>query len=81
MTEWNPHNDLARLLEALSQEIIAASENEVRRACSEDVRSAKAAVREVRGLVGAEVGDNGGEIGAGLPPAEIVKSREHRQRH
>jgi hypothetical protein len=76
MTEWNPHNDLARLLEALSQEIMAASENEVGRACSEDVRSAKAAAREVRGLVGAEMGDNGGKIEASLPPAEIVKSRE-----
>jgi hypothetical protein len=36
MTCWKPHIDLMRLLEALGREIIAATELEVRQACSKE---------------------------------------------
>jgi hypothetical protein len=36
MSCWEPHIDLMRLLEALGREIIAATELEVRQACTEE---------------------------------------------
>ena len=36
MSRWEPHIDLMRLLEALGNEIVSATELEVRRACAED---------------------------------------------
>ena len=79
MNRWEPHIDLARLLEALGQEVVAATEQEVREACVEDGRSIRTAAREVRRLIGAVIGDPG-DPDAGRPPAEAVKSYEHRQR-
>jgi hypothetical protein len=35
MSRWEPHIDLMRLLEALANEIVAATELEVRQACAE----------------------------------------------
>ncbi|SRR5258708_2124640 len=39
MSNWEPHIDLMRLLEALGQEIVATKELEVRQACAEGGRS------------------------------------------
>lgn len=36
MSSWEPHIDLMRLLEALGTEIIAATEQELRQACTEE---------------------------------------------
>jgi hypothetical protein len=35
MSRWDPHIDLMRLLEALGNEVVAATELEVRQACAE----------------------------------------------
>ena len=62
MTLWDPKIDLARLLEALAQEILAASDDEVRCGTLADsvIRaSADEARRVIDGVLGdgAEVGD------------------------
>ena len=36
MSGWEPHIDLMRLLEALGNEIVSTTEQEVRQACAED---------------------------------------------
>ena len=79
MNRWEPHIDLARLLEALGQEVAAATEQEVRQVCVEDGGSIRTAAREVRELIGALISDPG-DPDAGPLPAEAVKSREHHQR-
>jgi hypothetical protein len=45
MSCWEPHIDLMRLLEALGREIIAASELEIRQACTEEKGRSIAACR------------------------------------
>lgn len=52
MSGWDPHRDLALLLEALAREIIASGEPEVQAACLADGDSILTAAREVRELVG-----------------------------
>src|SRR5260221_6868338 len=39
MSCWEPHIDLMRLLEALANEIVSTTEQEVRQACAENERS------------------------------------------
>src|SRR5258708_39495134 len=39
MSCWEPHIDLMRLLEALTNEIVSTTEQEVRQACAENERS------------------------------------------
>jgi hypothetical protein len=56
MTQWEPHLDLMRLLEALANEIAATTDHEVHRACSEGLCTA-AVAQEVRELIGAVSGD------------------------
>jgi hypothetical protein len=80
MTEWKPHIDLARLLEALSREIMATSDEDVREACAEDERSIEAAAK-VSGLVAAASSDEVGEFEANLPSAETANDREYRHRN
>lgn len=50
MTRWHPNLDLARLFEALSEEIFAATDEEVRASAGPGRKFASAA-REVRCLV------------------------------
>jgi hypothetical protein len=81
MTKWKPHTDLARLLEALSREIMATSEDDVRGVCAADERSMEAAANRVRDLVAAAMGDDVGEIEASLPNVESPDHREYRHRN
>jgi len=75
MTRWDPHVDLARLLDALSEEIIAATDEEVRHACVRAGCSITGAPREVRNLIAALSGDTD-EIDPALAVAEAARRRE-----
>jgi len=57
MTNWQPHVDLARLLEALAEEIVAATEPEIHQACADGRHSVRAAARETRRIIGTVTGD------------------------
>jgi hypothetical protein len=59
MSRWEPHLDLMRLLEALANEIAAATDDEVHRACTGEGRCMAAIAREVRELIGAASGAPG----------------------
>jgi hypothetical protein len=50
VTRWQPRLDLARLIEALSQEILATSDNEVRASTLRGRKIASTA-REVRSII------------------------------
>jgi hypothetical protein len=80
MKSWKPHIDLARLLEALSDEIVAATEEDVRRACLEDGRSIAVAANEVRRMIGA-VTDDSSDPDANVALVEPAVGREpvHKQ--
>jgi hypothetical protein len=56
VTRWHPNLDLARLFEALSEEILAATDDEVRASAGPGRKLASAA-REVRWLVKAACAD------------------------
>lgn len=51
MKQWRPHVDLARLSQALSEEILAATEQEMRDLSAVSGRSLAGAVRGVRRLI------------------------------
>jgi hypothetical protein len=53
MSGWDPHGDLARLIEALGQELICSGEPEVSAACFDDGDTIRTAARELRQLAGA----------------------------
>jgi hypothetical protein len=59
MTNWQPHVDLARLLEALAEEIVAATEPEIHQGCADGGHSVRAAAGETRRIIGAATGDLG----------------------
>src|SRR5260221_13896488 len=58
-----PHTDLMRLLEALANEIVSTTEQEVHQACAEDgwsiAMTAKLRCKEVRELIDAVNGEPG----------------------
>jgi hypothetical protein len=51
LTRWHPNLDLVRLIEALSEEILAATDDEVRASASGPGRKIASAAREVRWLI------------------------------
>ena len=53
MKRWRPHVDLVRLSTALAQEILAASEHEVREIAARSGHSLAGAARDVRRLIAA----------------------------
>jgi hypothetical protein len=57
MKVWQPHVDLHQLTVALSEEIIAAPEQELRRLHAESGYSIAAAAQDVRGLIAAASGE------------------------
>jgi hypothetical protein len=79
VTRWQPHIDLARLLGALDQELLATPLGEVRMAF-DDGPAMRAAASEVRQLIAdlVDVPDGNSDTEAGLPPVE--RGREHRVR-
>ena len=79
MSGWDPHRDLARLLEALGRELVVSGEPELRAACLDDGDSVHTAAREVRELVGALV-DDPDEPRAKARPLEWADGAEPRLR-
>ena len=80
MTRWDPQIDLARLLEALAQEILAASDGDVGRgSLAESVIHASA--DEVRRVIDGVLGDGAeaGDIEARLPCAAFLREQRARQ--
>jgi hypothetical protein len=63
MSRWEPHIDLMRLLEALGNEIVSTTEQEVRQACAFDgwsiAMTAKLRCKDVRELIDAVNGEPG----------------------
>ncbi len=55
--QWRPHVDLARLCAALSAEIIAAPETELRALLADPAFSGAAIVDDVRGVIAAAIGE------------------------
>lgn len=96
MTRWHPSLDLARLLEALNEEILAATDEEVQETSGLQGWTIANAALEVRSLIRtarADVEDNLeqdvdqnlsdelGESGAGLRPMRRPRCWSHNQRH
>jgi hypothetical protein len=79
MNGWDPHRDLARLLEALGRELVESGPPEVRAACLDDGDSIHTAARDVRELVGALIGDPD-EPTAEVRPLDMADRREARAR-
>jgi hypothetical protein len=65
VTRWHPRLDLARLIEALSEEILAATDEEVRASAGPGRKLASAA-REVRLLIRTACADVDGELDRNL---------------
>jgi hypothetical protein len=58
MSRWEPHIELMQLLEALANEIVSTTEQDVLQACAEEGWStAKLGCKEVRDLADAASGD------------------------
>ena len=56
--EWRPHVDLARLSTALSEEIVAASEAELRALLADPAFDSAAIVQEVRAVITNAIGES-----------------------
>jgi hypothetical protein len=72
--EWRPHIDLMRLSTALSAEILAAAEWEVRRTHAETGFSIAAAAQNVRDLVAAASGEQAGPDPELVPAEGLYRS-------
>jgi hypothetical protein len=92
MTRWHPRLDLVRLFEALSEEILAATDAEVRRASAMQGRKIASTAREVRLLIkaaraevdedlGRDMDEDLGEPEEGLRPTRVLRRASHGQRH
>ena len=74
MSRWEPHIDLTRLLEALANEIVATTAQEVRQTCTEGRWSAGRSVKEMWELIDAVNGEPGEpEIDGGSSMARIAE--------
>jgi hypothetical protein len=60
MKDWRPHVDLARLSAALSEEILAAADEDVRAASAVSGHAVAGAAQEVRDLIEALSGEQSG---------------------
>jgi hypothetical protein len=72
VTRWHPNLDLARLFEALSEEILAATDDEVRASAGPGRKLASAA-REVRWLIKAACADVDEELDRSLNGTGLEK--------
>ncbi|GLR87629.1 hypothetical protein [Bradyrhizobium iriomotense] len=96
ITRWHPSLDLARLLEALSEEILAASDEEVRQTSGLQGWTIANTALEVRNLIKTaradvegsleqdfdqNVSDELRESGAGSRPMRRPRFWSHNQRH
>jgi hypothetical protein len=80
MTSLRPHIDLVRLLEALAEEIIAATDDEVRQTCAGYGRPVHGVAGEVSRLLASIVNDPM-ESPAELYLPRLAGSPEQRRRH
>ena len=76
MSAWDPNRDLARLLAALGQELVASDLPEVQAACFRDGDSVHTAARNVRELIGPLV-DDPDESGTGGGVIELTAAAAH----
>jgi hypothetical protein len=85
VTRWHPRLELARLLEALSEDIIATSDKEVRqmhgRAVAGTAREVKLLIKGARVDKGSGMTTGVGETGAGPRLARTPRRPSHHQRH
>jgi hypothetical protein len=72
VTRWHPNLDLARLFEALSEEVLAATDDEVRASAGPGRKLASAA-REVRWLIKAACADADEELDRSLKSSGLDK--------
>jgi hypothetical protein len=82
MSMWRPQADLERLLDALAAELMAASDDDVRRASGD--RGIAAAADEVRQVIDAVLGDPAEadaprNLDKRLPPAAFLRELRARQ--
>jgi hypothetical protein len=75
MKDWRPDVELCRLLLALGDEILSASDDEVRHTARDAGRSLSGAAREVSELI-AVLNDNPDESGPAVPPPDAAHRRE-----
>jgi hypothetical protein len=76
MSAWDPHRDLARLLAALGEEIVASAEPEVQAACLRDGDSIDAAAKDVRKLIVSLI-DDPDEPEPGVRPLALAHGSRH----
>ncbi|MBV8839126.1 MAG: hypothetical protein JO000_21540 [Alphaproteobacteria bacterium] len=67
--QWRPHVDLARLSAALSEDIIAAPEPELRAMLADPVFPGGAIVREVRDVIAHAIGESDESSAGVIGPA------------
>jgi hypothetical protein len=73
---WQPHIDLQRLCEAAQEDILAASDREVREAALASGLSVARTAMEVRDLIAAVIGEPDEPVRS-WSRAEIAKRDEH----
>jgi hypothetical protein len=85
VTRWHPRLELARLLAALSEDIIAASDDEVRQTHGRAFASTAREVKQLIKTAGADqrsgVTASLDETGAGPRLARAPRRPSHHQRH
>ncbi|MBR1023994.1 hypothetical protein JQ559_25985 [Bradyrhizobium viridifuturi] len=94
MTRWHPSLDLARLLEGLSEEILAASDEEVRQTSGLQGWTIANTALDVRDVIKAaradeswsvnrncDLNEDPSEPGAGLRPTHGGRGSSQNQRH
>ncbi len=81
MTHWDPQIDLARLLEALAREILATSDDDVRRGSLAAESVIRASADEVRRLIDAALDDGAetGDVDTSLPRIAFLREQRPRQ--
>jgi len=79
MRRWQPDVDLQRLLDALGEEILAATDEEMQRACGGAACLIALSARDVRSVIAAARGNqDGADCGATL--AQAAGPRPHHLR-
>jgi hypothetical protein len=80
MKDWRPHIDLAQLSEALSDEILAATDEDVRAASAVSGHAVAGAAHEVRELIEAVSGEQDGPrnlLVAECVAFRLAQARQH----
>jgi hypothetical protein len=89
MTRWHPRLDLDRLLDGLSEDILSATDDEVRQLHGKPIASTahevrlliKAARADRDGMLCDALDEAGREPGAAKRPADMLRRPSHHLRH